>query len=146
MKNALQIIGLMVLLAASAVFADEVADLVNTLGLPAWAKNLVLVTLGAGPFGAVAAILFKVVRNARSIIKKLLKLVERIKPIIQDAETVRLYNEIVDEIETLFNELKLVKTQDFLEKIKIIPRIDRKKIMKAVSLNPIVKAANEALK
>jgi hypothetical protein len=137
----------LVLVTAVCCFAgdDSVSDFLKTLHLPGWASALLGVVLGSGFFGTIAAKFFIHIRNARDVLKKVLKLIEIVKPLLKDSVNITAYNEVVESLEVLLNGLKISKTLHFLERFKLHASIDHEKVLNAVRLSPIINAGNDAL-
>jgi hypothetical protein len=110
--------------------ADETESIINSLPFPEWLRLTFSVLLGAGTVGAAAlGIISKVVpgiMHAVTIVKKLLKIITAVKPILNDPYIREAYgsdiaavNTIIDEIEAFCIDVGVKKSGDFLEKYKI---------------------------
>ena len=141
---------------AFAAFADDpVSATINGINMPAWAKFVITTLMGGGFVGAIVLPLilkiFPWFSHSLSIFKQAMKIITSIKPIMQDAYVVQKYgdvlaeyNSIVDETEEMLNDAKVIKTQNFLEKLKI-KTIDHDKVMTAIKVSPVIAAAESAL-
>ena len=153
-------ISLVIVLAVCVSVAMAADDSINTflqsLPLPTWMKGIVAMLVGGGIIAsAIGAFLAKVIpgfAHALTVVKKLLKIITTIKPILQDAYVVGKYgdtlaeaNAIIDEVEEFCNDAKIIKKQDFLERWKI-KTVNSAKVIAALKASPVIAAADEALK
>jgi hypothetical protein len=142
---------LAILLTATACFADDSA-IEAIKKLPWWVQALLG---GGGIVGTViTTFLSKIIPgfgHILTIFKKTMKAITVIKPILADkyvidkyGDVLADYNAIVDETEEALNDVKIVKTRDFLEKYKI-KTIDHSKVMAAIKLSPVIAALEETI-